>query len=208
MLRKMIAVLALSAATLLPAAVLDFQNFERDGKPVLIPEVQKYEAVSGTFALPEKLAVAFPAGETLILEQLDGELKRFGASAVAGDDAAVCRFVLTTNDVPEHKEGYTLTVDASGITVAARTTDGLFRGAQTLRNLIANAAAPELKQCRIADWPDFDLRGYTFNLRSMPSEKLPLVKRTLEAMARLKLNTAFITLEECFPYRDNPFTKR
>ncbi len=208
MLKKLVCVLALSAAASLSAAVLDFQNFERDGKPVLIPEVQKYEAADGVCKLPSKLTVSVPAGEKLILEQLDGELKRFGVSAVAGDDAAVCRFVLSESNVPEHKEGYTLTVDASGIAVAARTADGLFRGAQTLRNLIANAAAPELKQCRIVDWPDFDLRGYTFNLRSMPSKNLPLVKRTLEAMARLKLNTAFITLEECFPYRDNPFTKR
>ena len=47
MLRKLVCVLALSAAASLSAAVLDFQNFERDGKPVLIPEVQQYDAADG-----------------------------------------------------------------------------------------------------------------------------------------------------------------
>ena len=39
--------LLLGAAASLSAAVTDFRNFERDGKPVLIPEVQKYEAAAG-----------------------------------------------------------------------------------------------------------------------------------------------------------------
>ena len=172
MFKKPAAMFVLAAATLLTAGVMEFQNFERDGKPVLIPEVQNYEAVSGTFKLPGTLVVALPEGEQLILEQIAAELKRFGGSAVAGDNA-VCRFTLTESGVPVHKEGYTLTVSAEGITVAARTTDGLFRGAQTLRNLLANAATPELKCCRITDYPDFELRGYTFNLRSIPSKNLP-----------------------------------
>ena len=188
-------------------AVLDFQNCERDGQPVLIPAVREYAAAEGTFALPKQLAVTLPAGEELILEQLNKDLKRFGVTAAAGENA-VCRFVVTKEGVPEHDDGYTLTVAGDGITVSSRTTAGVFYGAQTLRNLIRNAATPELKCCKITDWPDFERRGYTFNLRRLPAKEFSTVLATLDAMAELKMNMVFISMEECFPYENNPFTKR
>ena len=136
-------------------AVLDFQDFERDGKPVLIPAVREYAVAEGAYRLPKRLTVALPAGEELIAEQLNKDLKRFGITA-ATDKNAVCRFVVTDAGVPEHGDGYTLTVAKDGITVASRTAAGVFYGAQTLRNLIRNAATPSLKCCRITDWPDFE----------------------------------------------------
>ena len=199
----LIAMLSLAAAAF-AAEVMTFANFERNGLPVLIPEVQKYEAQSGVFPLPDTLTVAVPSGEELIVEELDGELKRFGKKAAAGENAAV-RFEVAEAGVPEHAEGYTLTVNENGVTVKSRTTDGLFRGAQTLRNLLRNAAAPELKCCVITDWPDLDIRSYTFNLRTTPAKKLSVVKQAIDVLARLKINMVFISLEEGFPYRDNPF---
>ena len=199
---------ALLAAVALRAEVATFANFERNGVPVLIPEVQKYEARTGVFALPDKLTVAVPAGEELIVEELADDMKRFGGTAAPGDGAAAVRFELAQKGVPEHAEGYTLTVTETGVTVKSRTTDGLFRGAQTLRNLLRNAAAPELKCCLVTDWPDLDLRSYTFNLREIPARDLPTVKKAIDTLARLKINTIFVSLEEGFPYRGNPFAGR
>ena len=200
-------ILLLGAAVSLAAAVMDFQNCERDGKPVLIPAVHEYKAADGVLKLPKKFTVSVPAGEELILEQLSKDLKRFGIT-VAATENAFCRFVVTDKNVPDNDEGYTLTVSESTITVASRTAAGLFYGAQTLRNLIRNAATPELEACNITDRPDFERRGYTFNLRHVPAKEFQTVLDTIDALAELKMNLVFISMEECFPYENNPFTKR
>ena len=61
-----IAALFLTAAGF-ASGIMTFSNFERDGRPVLIPGVQKYEADNGTFALPKTLTVAVPEGEELVM---------------------------------------------------------------------------------------------------------------------------------------------
>ncbi len=197
-------------AATLSAAVMPFSNFERDGRPVLVPGVQNYRSEAGSFALPRKFTVSVPAGEEIILEQLGTDLKRFPgieASAAKAEDA-VCRFILTEKGTPEHDQGYLLVIDPSGINVSARSGRGLFYGAQTLRNLLRNAAGPELRACRIEDWPDFERRGYTISLRNIPPSELPKLKRSLDALAALKINWLRLELAETFPYRNNPFTKR
>ena len=63
------ATLLLTAAAL-SAGTFGIENFERDGRPVLVPEVRKYEAGQGVFKLPSEVSVLVPAGEELITEQL------------------------------------------------------------------------------------------------------------------------------------------
>ena len=86
-----LAVAALAAAV--ASAVEPILNYERDGRPVLVPEVREYKAESGVCKLPERLSVSVPEGEELIVEELTAELKRFGRSAVEEKDA-FCRFEL------------------------------------------------------------------------------------------------------------------
>ena len=202
------AVASLAAAWSLGAAsVMPFHNCEKNGMPVLIPSVQNYHAEAGEFALPQCLTVSIPAGEELIAEQLDEELKRFGVEVGTGPDA-LCRFVLTNDGVPAHDQGYKLTISPEGITVASRAPAGLFYGAQTLCNILRNASAPKLKCCVITDRPDFDRRGYFFSIRKLPPEKLPLLKKSLDMMAKLKINWIMLELADAFPFKDNPYTKR
>ena len=205
--RKGLCLAALLTAALSLSAVTPVLNYERGGRPVLIPEVRNYTGADGVCKLPAKLTVAVPAGEELIVEELDAELKRFGKSAVA-DKGAFCRFELAGKDVPEHPQGYALAVAPEGIRVTARTTDGLFHGAQTLVNLLRKAAAPELKCCCITDYPDFDRRGYSLSLARLPAKDMALFKRTIDALAKLKFNWLLLSLSETFPFKNNPLTLR
>ena len=111
--------------------VFPVSNFTRDSVPMLVPRVQKYAAASGVFKF-DRLTVAVPDGEELIVEQLAESLKRFPNVTVAADkETPLCRFVLSSDkSLPSNGQGYTLTVATDGITVASRTTDGLFHGAQ------------------------------------------------------------------------------
>ena len=192
-----------SAALSLRAAVLTFDNYRKNGQPLLIPEVQSYKAENGLLPLPAKFTVAFPKGEEIILEQLTDELKRFPGVAVStGGDDAFCRFVLTEKDVPEDPQGYQLVIDGKGVTVTSRGTDGLFYGAQTLRNLIRNAAKPEFEACVITDWPDFEERSYTLQMKKMPDGRFPQLKRAFDVLASLKINRIFMSFGDTFPFSD------
>ena len=191
-----------------PATVAPVSNTRIAGKPVLVPEVQQLKIGSGVFKLPAEFTVAVPKSESLIAEQLGDVLKRFGVKVVNADAAgAVCRFELVKEGVPEHPQGYTIVIGPEGIRIAARTGAGLFYGAQTLRNLIRNAAKPEIECLAASDWPDFDRRGYFLSIRSMKSEQLPAFKQSLDAMASLKMNWLLLGVEEAFPYQGNPLSK-
>ena len=199
------AVSAVLSILVLDAAVAPILNFERDGKPVLIPGVQDYRSGDGALKLPARFTVALPPGEEVVLRQLGRELRRFGIVVESADRDAVCRFILTEKDVPEQAEGYTLVVDGSGITVRARAAAGLFYGAQTLCNLIRNAATPELKACSITDYPDFDLRGVC--LRTIPPDPAKHIMHTLEALAALKINWVSLEMDRYFPFEKTGIPK-
>ena len=199
------AVSAILFMTVLDAAVAPILNFERDGQPVLIPGVQDYRPGDGSFKMPGKFTVALPPGEEVVLKQLGRELKRFGITVEPAGHGAVCRFIPDEKNVSEHAEGYTLVVAPSGITVRARSTAGLFYGAQTLRNLIRNAATPELKACVITDYPDFDLRGVC--LRAIPPDQATHIMHTLEALAALKINWVSLEMDSYFPFEKTGIPK-
>ena len=206
--RVFAAFVALLSAAVLSAEVKVVDVYERNGRPILIPEVRNYAAAGGVYELPKTPTVAFPAGEELILEQLNRELARFGVAVSAATGNADIRFVVTKEGVPDNDEGYALTVSRGGITVASRTAAGLFYGAQTLRNLLRNASKPELKCCRIDDFPDFKTRAYIMGINVIPPEQMHHVLSTVDALAALKVNTLFLMLAESFPYKNNPFTLR
>ena len=208
--KKLFAILAcltLVGAASFAAGVTRFANFERDGVPVLVPAVRNYDARDGVFALPDRLTVAVPEGEELIVEQLAGEMARFGKTAERSENAAV-RFELAQEDVPEHSQGYTIAINGNGITVKSKSADGLYFGAQTLRNLLRNAAAPELKCCVVTDWPDLDRRGYFFSMAGRTGQSLPDLKKMLDAISQLKINWIMLDLGHAFPFKNNPLTKR
>ena len=191
-----------------PATVLPVENTRLDGRPMLVPEVQQIKQTGGSFRFPAKLTVAVPDSESLIAEQLANALKHFDITVALGDDDAACRFALSENDTPTHPQGYRLVIDGTQIHVTARSTDGLFNGAQTLLNMIRNTTKPELDCLEISDWPDFDRRGYFMTIRNMKSSSLPAFKKSLNAMASLKLNWLLLSIEEAFPYEPNPLVNR
>ena len=191
-----------------PAMVLPVENTRLNGRSVLVPEVQQIQQTGGSFKIPKAVTVAVPDSESLIAEQLANALKRFDITVAQGDDDTTCRFALSENDTPTHPQGYRLVINGTQIVVTARSTDGLFYGAQTLLNMIRNTTKPELDCVTINDWPDFDRRGYFMTIRNMKSEALPAFKKSLDAMASLKLNWLLLSVEEAFPYEPNPLVNR
>ena len=192
--KKLFCPLLVFVTAMLQATVMPFAEFMRDGKPVLVPGVQKYEAgfeLAEDFTLPQLLTVSVPAGEELIVELLTESLQRFPETKVqlvqAGTEAH-CRFILDEATEPIHPEGYLLHIGKDGVTVRSRSGAGLFYGAQTLCNIIGDIPSPALPGCRITDYPDLDKRGYFFTIRSMPPKNIPQLKKMLDVLAKLKIN--------------------
>lgn len=125
-----------------------------------------------------------------------------------------------------HAEGYTLSSDEGGITVAARTAAGRFYGAQTVYQLLthafhgarfgrfnhavsvrAAAARRAVPVLRIEDEPRFAQRGFMADIGRAPYSP-PLLRRLIRLMAHLKLNLLHLHLiddELCgFRFADLP----
>ena len=176
----------------------------------IVPEVQKGRDLGEVVPLPAKFTVSVPAGEELIVQQLAEAVKRFRGVAVsaAGEADAFCRFELTENEVPEHDQGYALSIGKEGIRVRSRSGAGLFYGAQTLRNLLRNAAKPELCALTIQDWPDLEKRGFFFSVRWLSPGSFGNLKRAIDAMASLKINWILLELADNFPFEGNPLQRK
>ena len=96
-------------------------------------------------------------------------------------------------------EAYTLVVDTvQGVRVVGASPAGVFYGLQTLRNLLP-APTPRaglvLPAIRVADAPRFTYRGFMLDVARNFHPK-PLVLRTLDLLARYKLNVFHIHLTD------------
>ena len=94
------------------------------------------------------------------------------------------------------EEGYLLTCDGSGIKIKANTTDGIFYGTQTLRQLLPNAIESQdvvngedwnVAYVNITDYPRFSWRGLHLDV-SRHFFSVDFVKKYLDVMALNKLN--------------------
>ena len=207
--------LAVAAAAAFPLAVSGkvINNFfDQNGFPLIVPTVRKLEKASGTFALPQKIAVAAPQGAeklvALLNEKIRGRFGKWSLHPAAEGEKAAIRLVLAQDDLPASPEGYTLTVGADGIEIRAREMRGLFYGCHTLAALITNNTTVYVPKCRITDWPEFPVRGIFLNLRWLKSEEVPRFIGVIRMLASLKLNTLVLEFAENLPLKDSPFTAR
>ncbi|MFI5779498.1 beta-N-acetylhexosaminidase [Nocardia sp. NPDC051570] len=100
-------------------------------------------------------------------------------------------------------EGYQLTVDKKGITLAANSTDGLFEGVQSLRQLFPSAINKSTRQQQtwtvaggtVIDYPRFDRRGAMLDV-ARHFFKPDQVKRYIDQIAQYKINTLHLHLTD------------
>jgi hypothetical protein len=109
------------------------------------------------------------------------------------------RIVAQLPEVPINQdEAYLLKVNADSIILQSKTPEGLFRGQQTINQLIFTEGGKQfVAGCEITDWPAFQIRGFMQDVgRNFMS--LPLLKEQIDVMAAYKFNTFH------FHVTDNP----
>ena len=126
-------------------------------------------AKAGTFLLDATKLVIYPAGNTdmernaKFLAEYIKEMTQINvATAVQDKKNKKGNISLVINPKITHEEGYTITVDKNGVTIAGATAAAVFRGIQTLRKslpIVKDETSVSLPFVAIADEPRFAYRG-------------------------------------------------
>jgi hypothetical protein len=97
---------------------------------------------------------------------------------------------------PGSREAFLLRAGPEGAEVQARSSAGLYYGAQTLRQLIEGAGAEAaLPEVEIHDWPSLAYRGIMVDLSHGPVPTESEVKRQIDFLARWKANQYYMYSE-------------
>ncbi len=102
-------------------------------------------------------------------------------------------------------EGYVITTTTSGLTVIGATAEGLFYGAQTVKQLVEGSGARAvLHAANIRDWPAMKYRGLDDDMSRGPITTLDFEKRMIRTIAAYKINLYSPYFEHTQQYASNP----
>lgn len=199
---KLIILVSLLVVTAYAAAALA----DCTGRIAVIPKPMKLEQTSGNFALKHKTAIYVQSSSAEIKNIANYLADRLrpatGLSLVVLEQAKatppVDSFLLTTENADSSlgEEGYELVVTENNVTIRAPQPAGLFRGVQTIRQLLppkiecskkvvdASWTIPCLK---IKDKPRFQWRGSLLDCCRHYMSK-DFVKRYIDLLAYHKMN--------------------
>jgi hexosaminidase len=197
----------------------------------LIPEPRQVQKRDGAFTISQKTRLVInrahadedrTAAESLA-EEIEAacglKLKistarsapKAGAIYLArvGDDKGLASTLEVSGIAIDDKvndQGYSLDANPERIIVGARSGEGLFYGAQTLRQLIhpgenSRASVPALA---ISDWPAMRWRGVHDDISRGPVPTLDYMKKQIRMCAAYKLNLFSLYIEHVFDYQSHP----
>lgn len=102
-------------------------------------------------------------------------------------------------------ESYTIAVDGLTLRVTASTPEGIFYGAQTVKQLIEGSGSRAvLHQATIRDWPALRYRGLHDDLSRGPVPTLAFQKHLIQTLAAYKVNIYSPYYEETQQYVSDP----
>jgi N-acetyl-beta-hexosaminidase len=102
-------------------------------------------------------------------------------------------------------EGYAIRATAKGLTVVGATAEGVFYGAQTVKQLVeGDGGRAVLHQANIRDWPAMKYRGLDDDLSRGPITTLDFEKRMIRTIASYKINIYSPYFEHTQQYASNP----
>jgi hexosaminidase len=102
-------------------------------------------------------------------------------------------------------EGYIIHTTSTSLTVVGDTAEGLFYGAQTVKQLVeGNGTGAVLRGANIRDWPAMKYRGLDDDLSRGPITTLEFEKRMIRTLATYKINLYSPYFEHTQQYTSNP----
>lgn len=114
------------------------------------------------------------------------------------DDAGVL-FEVYEKNTGDCKEGYYLKIEETRITLIGESAKGVFYGIQTLRQLLEQDEIPCME---IEDAPGMEYRGFYHDITRGKVPKVETIKKMIDHMAYLKLNSLQLYIEHTFPFKE------
>ena len=112
-----------------------------------------------------------------------------------------------TFDEAMRDEGYVIVPDGSTLAVIGATPQGVFYGAQTVKQLVVGrGASATIQMASVRDWPAMRHRGLHDDLSRGPVPTLEYMKRQMRTFAAYKLNVYSPYFEHTLGYRTNPLS--
>ncbi len=103
-------------------------------------------------------------------------------------------------------QGYTLEVAPQRITISAQTSDGIFYGVQTLKQLVrANCTVGAIPACKIVDWPALKYRGWQHDISRGPIPTDAFLRKEIRSLSEFKLNMFTLYTEHVFKLKKYPY---
>jgi hexosaminidase len=194
----------------------------------LVPEPKQVQRHDGAFTITPKTRIMISAeddrtaAETIVqeIEAATGlklkvtvarSMPKSGAIYLArvGDDKHLYSALEASGLAIDDKfndEGYVLDASTERVLVAARTGEGVFYGAQTLRQLIHRGEANQANVPAVAikDWPAMRWRGVHDDISRGPVPTLDYMKKQIRTCAAFKLNLFSLYIEHVFDYQSHP----
>ena len=103
------------------------------------------------------------------------------------------------------KQGYVIRVTDSGVIVAGGSAQGLFYGAQTLRQLLRPESPARktlgIPALTIRDWPSMEWRGVSDDISRGPISTLDYLKKQIRTLAEYKINLLGFNMEHVFDFQ-------
>ena len=190
-------------------------------RPPLIPQPREFEP-QPDLSLSSGVSILVPgrdAEDRFAAADLAAEFKQRGippqATATAirvsllRDSNPLAQRILARHrlafDEPMRAEGYVLLTESHEAFVIAHTAEGVFYGAQTLKQLIKSSASkPFLLGVAIRDWPAMRYRGVDDDLSRGPVPTLEFQKKQIRTFAAYKINIYSPYFENTMRYPSNP----
>ncbi len=102
-------------------------------------------------------------------------------------------------------QGYQLEVTPLRIKLSACTSDGIFYGVQTLKQLIrANLINGSIPACKIVDWPTLKYRGWQDDISRGPIPTYGFLMKQIRTLSEFKLNMLTLYTEHVFRLKKHP----
>ena len=105
----------------------------------------------------------------------------------------------------EFGQGYRLTVTPTKVTIAAHSSEGIFYGVQTLKQLIrANLTKNSIPACTITDWPTLKYRGWQDDISRGPIPTYGFLMKQVRILSEFKVNMLTLYTEHVFKLKKHP----
>lgn len=176
--------------------------------PCLLPEPRHITLTGGNLTLSAAKLIIAPAAFLFEAQEAQRAISEYAGltwhiNASPAVPADTVGLTITLKPADSHKQGYTLTISAQGITISAADAAGAYYGVMTLTQLLRQYSE-RLPLLVIEDYPDFPARGIMLDISRDKVPTMQTLFELVDTLAGLKINELQLYTEHTFAYRRHP----